>query len=159
MKRRGIDGPGTTESGHTRLWAIGVRLHSGVYQSGHRRYHLVRLSDFQRESLLTWPLRCPNYGVHHSLYSVMSITSKFNSSPNGGAKQCPKSCNMRRTIQARTDKRRRIWLVVGGLAVGHSIFHWIVQSFIVTLPEIQDAFGLSAVGVGQSSVSVSSPQA
>ena len=55
---------------------------------------------------------------------------------------------MRRTIQARTDKRRRIWLVVGGLAVGHSIFHWIVQSFIVTLPEIQDAFGLSAVGVG-----------
>ena len=55
---------------------------------------------------------------------------------------------MRRTIQARIDKRRRIWLVVGGLAVGHSIFHWIVQSFIVTLPEIQDAFGLSAVGVG-----------
>ena len=55
---------------------------------------------------------------------------------------------MRRTIQARTDKRRRIWLVVGGLAVGHSIFHWIVQSFIVTLPEIQDAFGLSVVGVG-----------
>ena len=49
---------------------------------------------------------------------------------------------------ARTDKRRKIWLVVGGLAVGHSLFHWIVQSFIVTLPEIQDTFGLSAVGVG-----------
>ena len=39
----------TTGSGRTRLWAIGLRLrclqkegHSGVYQSRHRRYHLVR---------------------------------------------------------------------------------------------------------------------
>ena len=39
----------TTESDRTRLWAIGLRLrclqkegHSGVYQSRHRRFHLVR---------------------------------------------------------------------------------------------------------------------
>ena len=47
-----------------------------------------------------------------------------------------------------TGKHRGLWVVVGGLAVGHSLFHWIIQSFIVTLPEIQDAFGLNAVGVG-----------
>ena len=35
-----------------------------------------------------------------------------------------------------------------GLAVGHVVFHWVVQSFIVVLPEIQAAFQLSAVGVG-----------
>ncbi len=35
-----------------------------------------------------------------------------------------------------------------GLAVGHVVFHWVVQSFVVALPEIQAAFGLSAVGVG-----------
>ena len=35
-----------------------------------------------------------------------------------------------------------------GLAIGHVVFHWVVQSFIVVLPEIQAAFGLSAVGVG-----------
>ena len=35
-----------------------------------------------------------------------------------------------------------------GLASGHVVFHWIVHSFIVVLPEIQAAFGLSAAGVG-----------
>ena len=35
-----------------------------------------------------------------------------------------------------------------GLASGHVVYHWIIQSFIVVLPEIQAAFGLSAVGVG-----------
>ena len=49
--RRGIDAylDLYTESGHTSLWAIGLRPrclqkegHSGVYQSRHRRYHLVR---------------------------------------------------------------------------------------------------------------------
>ncbi len=35
-----------------------------------------------------------------------------------------------------------------GLASGHVVFHWVIQSFIVVLPEIQAAFGLSAVGVG-----------
>ena len=35
-----------------------------------------------------------------------------------------------------------------GLSVGHVVYHWIVQSFVVLLPEIQAAFSLSAVGVG-----------
>lgn len=33
-----------------------------------------------------------------------------------------------------------------GLAVGHATFHWIIQSFVVALPEIQAAFGLNSVG-------------
>ena len=39
-------------------------------------------------------------------------------------------------------------IIVPGVAVGHSMFHWILQSFVVALPEIQQAFGLSSVGVG-----------
>ena len=38
--------------------------------------------------------------------------------------------------------------IIPGLAVGHSVFHWSVQSFVVALPEIQQTFGLSGVGVG-----------
>ena len=38
--------------------------------------------------------------------------------------------------------------IMPGLASGHVVYHWIIQSFIVVLPEIQAAFGLSAVGVG-----------
>ncbi len=38
--------------------------------------------------------------------------------------------------------------ILPGLAVGHAVFHWIVQSFVVVLPEIQQAFVLSGVGVG-----------
>ena len=38
--------------------------------------------------------------------------------------------------------------IVPGLSVGHTVFHWIVQSFVVALPEIQQAFNLSSVGVG-----------
>ena len=38
--------------------------------------------------------------------------------------------------------------IMPGLASGHVVFHWVIQSFIVVLPEIQAAFGLSAVGVG-----------
>ena len=38
--------------------------------------------------------------------------------------------------------------IIPGLAAGHVVFHWIVQSFVVVLPEIQAAFGLGAVGVG-----------
>ncbi len=38
--------------------------------------------------------------------------------------------------------------IIPGLATGHVVFHWIVQSFVVVLPEIQAAFSLSAVGVG-----------
>ena len=39
-------------------------------------------------------------------------------------------------------------VILFGLALGHSVFHWIVQSFVVVLPEIQQAFLLNAVGVG-----------
>ena len=39
-------------------------------------------------------------------------------------------------------------IIVSGLSVGHTVFHWIVQSFVVALPEIQQAFNLSSVGVG-----------
>ncbi len=38
--------------------------------------------------------------------------------------------------------------IVPGLAAGHTVFHWIVQSFVVALPEIQAAFQLNSVGVG-----------
>ena len=39
-------------------------------------------------------------------------------------------------------------LIIPGLAAGQAIFHWIVQSFVVVLPEIQQAFNLSSVAVG-----------
>ena len=39
-------------------------------------------------------------------------------------------------------------IIVPGLAVGHTVFHWIVQSFVVALPEIQQAYHLNSVGVG-----------
>lgn len=39
-------------------------------------------------------------------------------------------------------------IIIPGLATGHVVFHWIVQSFVVALPEIQQAFQLSSVGVG-----------
>ena len=38
--------------------------------------------------------------------------------------------------------------ILPGLAIGHVVYHWIVQSFVVLLPEIQATFSLSAVGVG-----------
>ena len=38
--------------------------------------------------------------------------------------------------------------MLSGLAVGHATFHWIIQSFVVVLPEIQQTFGLNSIGVG-----------
>ena len=38
--------------------------------------------------------------------------------------------------------------ILPGLSAGHVVYHWILQSFVVVLPEIQAAFSLSAVGVG-----------
>ena len=40
----------------------------------------------------------------------------------------------------------RVLLLV--LVGGHAVFHWIAQSLVVVLPEIQETFSLSAVGVG-----------
>ena len=39
-------------------------------------------------------------------------------------------------------------IIVPGLATGHVVFHWILQSSVVALPEIQQAFQLNTVGVG-----------
>ena len=47
-----------------------------------------------------------------------------------------------------TDIRRRGGFIITGLTSGHGVFHWFSQSFIAMLPEVQAAFGLSAVGVG-----------
>ncbi len=38
--------------------------------------------------------------------------------------------------------------MLSGLAAGHAMFHWIIQSFVVVLPEIQQTFGLNSIGVG-----------
>ena len=46
------------------------------------------------------------------------------------------------------DIRDTSKFMVTALAVGHSVFHWILQSFVVVLPEIQSAFQLSAIGAG-----------
>ncbi len=59
---------------------------------------------------------------------------------------------MQETVPTQLNDRSHLPLggrtIMPGLAVGHVVFHWVVQSFIVVLPEIQAAFGLSAVGVG-----------
>lgn len=53
------------------------------------------------------------------------------------------------TSQGETqDIRLTARVMVTGLAVGHVAFHWILQSFVVVLPEIQRTFGLNGVGVG-----------
>ena len=52
------------------------------------------------------------------------------------------------TPAAKKEIRLRGSFLISGLATGHALFHWVIQSFVVLLPEIQTAFGLSAVGVG-----------
>ncbi len=44
--------------------------------------------------------------------------------------------------------RQKGWFILSSFAVGHSVFHWFLQGFVVLLPEIQAAFQLNAVGVG-----------
>ena len=46
------------------------------------------------------------------------------------------------------DRRLTARVMVTALAVGHVAFHWILQSFVVLVPEIQQTFGLNGVGVG-----------
>jgi len=46
------------------------------------------------------------------------------------------------------DLRLTARVMVTALATGHVAFHWILQSFVVVLPEIQRTFGLNGVGVG-----------
>ena len=52
------------------------------------------------------------------------------------------------TSRVGTDIRRRGWFIIFGLAAGHTVLHWVIQSFVVVLPEIQSTFQLNAVGVG-----------
>ena len=44
--------------------------------------------------------------------------------------------------------RQTSQFLISALAIGHAVFHWIIQSFVVLLPEIQSTFHLSGVGVG-----------
>ena len=44
--------------------------------------------------------------------------------------------------------RAQKYFIIAGLTSGHGIFHWFTQSFFVLLPEVEQAFGLSKVGVG-----------
>ncbi len=50
--------------------------------------------------------------------------------------------------QKNKDLRLTARVMVSALATGHVAFHWIIQSFVVVLPEIQATFGLNAVGAG-----------
>ena len=50
--------------------------------------------------------------------------------------------------QERADVRRTGGFIISGLTGGHGVFHWSSQSFVVMLPEVQDAFRLTEVGVG-----------
>ena len=52
------------------------------------------------------------------------------------------------TAAVTTDIRMKGRFMITGLAIGHSVFHWVMQSFVVVLPEVQAAFQLSAVGAG-----------
>ena len=52
------------------------------------------------------------------------------------------------TPQRPRDIRSKGGFIITGLAGGHVLFHWLIQSFVVLLPEIQAAFNLSPVGVG-----------
>ena len=52
------------------------------------------------------------------------------------------------TSEEITDPRLTARVMVSALATGHVAFHWIIQSFVVVLPEIQHTFGLNAVGAG-----------
>ena len=52
------------------------------------------------------------------------------------------------TPTATHEPERTGKFIVPGLAGGHAVFHWGLQSFLVLLPEIQAAFQLSGVGVG-----------
>ena len=45
-------------------------------------------------------------------------------------------------------KDTKVWLFIGALAGGHSLFHWVVQGFVVVLPEEQSHFALTGLEIG-----------
>ena len=52
------------------------------------------------------------------------------------------------TPQRKRDIRNSNGFILSALAGGHTLFHWMIQGFVVLLPEIQATFHLSGVGVG-----------
>ena len=68
----------------------------------------------------------------------MAIEPSFHGENKHGENQHGEKENLRLTSQ----------FMITSLAVGHTVFHWIIQSFVVLLPEIQSTFHLSGVGVG-----------
>ena len=52
------------------------------------------------------------------------------------------------TPQRKRDIRKSDGFILSALAGGHTLFHWMIQGFVVLLPEIQATFHLSGVGVG-----------
>ena len=52
------------------------------------------------------------------------------------------------TPQRKRDIRKSNGFILSALAGGHTLFHWMIQGFVVLLPEIQATFHLSGVGVG-----------
>ena len=52
------------------------------------------------------------------------------------------------TPQRKRDIRDSNGFILSALAGGHTLFHWMIQGFVVLLPEIQATFHLSGVGVG-----------
>jgi len=47
-----------------------------------------------------------------------------------------------------SSKDTKAWLFIGALAGGHSLFHWVVQGFVVVLPEVQSHFALTGIEIG-----------
>jgi len=52
------------------------------------------------------------------------------------------------SIRGSGDIRGSAGFILTGLSGGHSVFHWLTQSFLVMLPEVKAAFALSNVQVG-----------
>ena len=57
--------------------------------------------------------------------------------------------SVEKNLQARSSfKDTKVWLFIGALAGGHSLFHWVVQGFVVVLPEVQSHFALTGIEIG-----------
>lgn len=52
------------------------------------------------------------------------------------------------TLAENTGIRGKGWFILSGFGIGHSVFHWFLQGFVVLLPEVQASFQLNGVGVG-----------
>lgn len=44
-------------------------------------------------------------------------------------------------------KDTKVRLFIGALAGGHSIFHWVVQGFVVVLSEVRSHFALTGIEI------------